>query len=149
MKEIPSSTDQLVVYGDFHGFTPEELFQYWIRPDLMTQWWPKIAEIDSRVGGAYRFSWPDQNWFLQGIYGLLDPGKHLRFSWTWNHEPGVYEPLWVDVYFAEIDLGTRMSIFHGPYTDSESDQSARQGNIEGWIHFCSLLAGLRVGDPEC
>jgi uncharacterized protein YndB with AHSA1/START domain len=148
MKQIPSASDQLVVYGDFHGFTPDELFDHWIDPELVTQWWPRQVVIDPREGGAYRFTWPDQGWFLQGTYGAFVRGKHLRFSWTWNFEPGVYEPLWVDIYFMEIDHGTRMSIFHGPYSDSESDQGARQGNLEGWIHFCSRLAGLRVGEPE-
>jgi len=148
MKQIPSSTDALVVYGDFHGFTPNELFDYWVNPELVTEWWPKVVEIDPRVGGAYRFSWPEQEWFLQGTYSVFDPGKQLKFGWTWNHEPGVYEPLWVDIYFMEIDNGTRMAIYHGPYTDTESDQGARQGNLEGWIHFGSRLAGLRVGEAE-
>lgn len=148
MKQIPSSLDQLVVYGDFHGFSPEELYDYWVTPELLTQWWPAVVEVDHRDGGAYRFSWPDQNWFLQGTYGAVERGKHLRFSWTWNHEPGIWEPLWVDLFFEAIDNGTRLAIFHGPYSDSESDQGARKGNVEGWIHFCSRLAGLRVGEPE-
>jgi uncharacterized protein YndB with AHSA1/START domain len=148
MKQIPSALDLLVVYGDFHGFTPNELFDYWTKPELVTQWWPKVAEINPREGGTYRFSWPEQEWFLQGVYEVFAPGERLRFGWTWNHEPGIYEPLWVDIFFAEIENGTRMSIFHGPYTDTESDQGARQGNLEGWIHFGSRLAGLRVGDPE-
>jgi uncharacterized protein YndB with AHSA1/START domain len=148
MKQIPSSTDILVVYGDFHGFTPEELFDYWVEPELITQWWPKVAEVDPGIGGNYRFTWPEQQWFLHGVYAEFERGKRLKFGWTWNHEPGIYEPLWVDIHFMEIDHGTRMSIFHGPYTDSESDQGARQGNLEGWIHFGSRLAGLRVGESE-
>lgn len=148
MKQIPSSADILVVYGDFHGFSPDELFDYWVKPELITQWWPKVVEIDPREGGIYRFSWPEQGWFLQGSYTAFVPGKQLKFTWTWNQEPGVYEPLWVDIHFMPIDHGTRMAIYHGPYTDSESDQGARQGNLEGWIHFCSRLAGLRVGEPE-
>ena len=146
MKEIPSSPDILVTYGDFLGFSPEELFDYWVTPELITSWWPKVALIDPKVGGAYRFSWPESGTYLQGTYGAFDRGKHLKFSWTWNHEPGVYEPLWVDLYFMPIDGGTRLSIFHGPYTDSEGDQIARQGNLEGWIHFGMLLAGQRIGD---
>ena len=146
MIEIPSATDFLVVYGEFMNFSPEELFDYWVKPELMTQWWPPVAEIKAEIGGTYRFSWPEQDWFLQGTYSHLERGKRIRFSWTWNHEPGVYEPLWVDVLFMPIDGGTRMSIFHSSYSDSESDQHARKGNIEGWIHFGMRLAGLRPGE---
>jgi uncharacterized protein YndB with AHSA1/START domain len=147
MKEIPTNPEQVVVYGDFHGFEPEELFTYWIEPERVTQWWPKVVEIDARPGGNYKFSWPDQGWHLQGSYAVVDPGKHLRFSWTWNPESG-FDPLWVDIYFMPIEGGTRAAIFQGPYSLTDADQEARQGNIEGWIHFGSRLAGLRAGEPE-
>ncbi len=145
MKQIPSPADHLVVYGDFPGFAPEDLYEYWVNPDLLKQWWPEVVENDLRVGGTYRFSWPAPNWFLQGTYGELDPGKRLRFSWTWNHEPGVFEPLWVDVFFMPIEGGTRLSIFHGLFSESESDQAARAGCMEGWIHFGQKLASLKAG----
>lgn len=148
MTQIPSAHDLLVVYGDFHGFTPEELFDHWVKPDLITQWWPVEAIIEPREGGAYRLSWPEQDWVLQGNYKAFVCGEHLAFTWNWNHEPAVIQPLSVDVYFMPIENGTRMSIFHGPYASSEGDQGARQGNLEGWIHFCSRLAGLREGEPE-
>jgi len=148
MKEIPSAPEILVVYGDFHGFTPEELFDHWVTPDLLTQWWPSAAEIDPREGGTYAFSWPEQEWHLRGTFGAFERGKHLRFSWTWDHEPSVEQPLWVDLYFMPIDNGTRLSIVHGRYTTSEGDQGARQGNLEGWIHFGMRLAGLRLGEAE-
>ncbi len=148
MKQIPSVSDTLVVYGDFHGFSPEELFDHWVLPDLLTLWWPQIADNEPHEGGSYRFSWPDQNWYLQGSYTVFQRGEHLRFSWKWNHEPEVDEPIWVDVCFMAIDHGTRMSIFHGPYSDSEKDQVSHQGILEGWIHFGSRLAGLRVGETE-
>ncbi len=146
MIEIPSSSDILLVYGEFMNFTPEELFDYWVKPDLIIQWWPPVVEINAEVGGAYRFTWPELQTFLQGTYSHVDRGRRWRFSWTWNHEPGVYEPLWVDIHFMPIDHGTRMSIMHGPFSNSESDQQARKGVIEGWIHFGMRLAGLRPGE---
>ncbi len=148
MKQIPSPFDKLVVYGDFHGFSPEELFDHWVMPTLLTRWWHVNAEVVPRVGGVYRFYWPEQYWFLQGTFEVFDRGERLRFGWTWNHEPGIYEPLWVDLSFMPIENGTRLAIYHGPYENTEVEQGARQGNLEGWIHFGSKLAGLRVGDPE-
>ena len=146
MKEIPSGTERLVLYGDFFNFTPEELFDYWVVPELLTQWWPKVAEIDPKVGGSYHFSWPEQDWLLRGTFEEFERGKRLRFSWIWNHPPGQQAPLWVELFFMPIENGTRLSIFHGPYADIESDQGAKQGHLEGWIHFGMRLAGLRPGD---
>ncbi len=146
MKEIPSSPDILVVYGDFINFTPEDLFDYWVKPELVTLWWPKVAEIDPRVGGIYRFSWPEQDWNLFGTFGSFEFGKHLQFTWTWTHSAVTDLPLTVDLYFMPIENGTRLSIFQGPYTNSSVDQGARQGNIEGWVHFGMRLAGLRPGE---
>jgi uncharacterized protein YndB with AHSA1/START domain len=148
MKQIPSPTDVMVVYGDFHGFTPEELFDYWVVPELVTQWWSNVAESDAREGGSYCFSWPEQGWRLRGTYDAFERGKRLKFGWNWDHEPDVHQHMRVDVHFMPIENGTRIGIYHSSYSESEADQGERQGHLEGWIHFGSRLAGLRVGEAE-
>ncbi len=146
MIEVPSPSDRIVVVGDFKDFTPEELYDHWTRSDLLEYWWPAKAEADPKIGGHYAFSWPDMGWYLQGNYTAAEPGKHLGFTWTWNHEPGTYEPLQVDLYFAPIEEGTRLAIYHGPFTAENT--GSRQGIIEGWLHFGMRLAGLRRRTEE-
>lgn len=144
MIEVPSSPDRVVVVGEFEGFAPEELFDYFVEPTKLVQWWPQVVTNDPREGGAYRFEWPQPGYYLHGTYTAFARGEHLGFTWTWNHDPGTYEPLQVDLYFQAIDGGTRLGIHHGPFAGE--DTAARQGVIEGWIHFGMRLAGLRIGD---
>jgi uncharacterized protein YndB with AHSA1/START domain len=30
--------------------SPEALFGYWVRPELLREWWPPVAVIEPRVG---------------------------------------------------------------------------------------------------
>jgi uncharacterized protein YndB with AHSA1/START domain len=146
MIEVPSLPEQVVVVGEFPFYKPEELFAYWVTPELLKEWWPPEAEVDPRLGGKYRFSWPSMNWHLSGEYTTFEQGKELGFTWSWNHDPSSFEPLQVTVFFMETADGTRMSIFHGPFAGSDAE--ARQGILEGWIHFGMRLAGLRRTEPE-
>ncbi len=148
MIEVPSSRDRIVLVGEFHGFAPDELFDHFITPDLLVSWWPKEATVEPYVEGSYAFSWPEQNWHLRGKYNAFDRGQHLGFTWAWDHGPEGEVPLQVDLYFAPLDEGhgTKMSIFHGPFLDTEQGKGDRQGIVEGWIHFGMKMAGLRAGE---
>jgi uncharacterized protein YndB with AHSA1/START domain len=146
MRQIPSAPEIAVVSGDFEQFTPEELYDYFTSPGLLTRWWPTDAEVDRQVGGEYHFAWPANDWHLRGKYTALDPSSHIGFTWSWDHEPSHITPKLVDIWFMPMyEHGSRLAIYHGPFDTSESDQSARQGIVEGWIHFGMALAGMRVG----
>src|SRR5579859_7869361 len=82
-----SSASNIVVAADFPGCTPEKLFNYFIEPDLLRQWWVPEAEVDARPDGAYDMAWPRQNWHLRGHYVVFQPGKELAFTWKWDHHP--------------------------------------------------------------
>jgi len=146
VKQIPSAPELAVISGDFEQFAPEEIFAYFTDAEKIVQWWPKVAEIDARVGGSYRLSWPDNDWHLRGVFTALEPGRHIGFTWAWDHEPSVTLHKQVDIWLQPLfESGSRVAVFHGPFTTSEDDQSARQGIVEGWIHFGMNLAGLREG----
>lgn len=149
VKDVSPSKDRIRVVGEFTAFTPQELFDHFVKPELAVQWWPREATIDPRVGGSYKFSWPQQDWRLQGEYTVFEPGKRLGFTWSWDHDRSKYEPLQVDLAFEPIeDGGTQLTIDHYPWVDTEAEQTDRQGVIEGWIHFGMRLAGLRSGEAE-
>jgi uncharacterized protein YndB with AHSA1/START domain len=146
MIEIPSPKDRLIVCGDFEAYTPEELFDHWVIPQLVVRWWPQEARIEPRLGGRYDFVWPDMGWLLAGEYTAFERGVHLGFTWSWNHEPPEDQPLQVDLYFqALVEGATRLAIYQGPYGDSEKEREARQGNLEGWIHFGRRLRRWALG----
>jgi uncharacterized protein YndB with AHSA1/START domain len=145
MIEVPSDSRRVVVVGDFPGFTPAELFEHWIDPELVARWWAPSALAEASVGGRYRFEWPEMDWVLEGRYTAIEAAKHLGFTWRWHHEAEQDAELHVDVFFAPLAEGSRMSIFHGEFADPEK----RQGILEGWLHFGMRLAALRNrGDVE-
>ncbi|HWD39270.1 MAG TPA: SRPBCC family protein [Fimbriimonas sp.] len=146
MHQVPSDPTQAVIVGDFDAFSPDQLFDYFTRPELLTQWWPKEATVDLRVGGSFAMSWPEQNWHLRGQYLAVEPGRRLSFTWNWDHEPVNHGLQTVDLWILRMhDTGSRLGIFHGPFQANEADQEARQGVIEGWIHFGMHLGGLVPG----
>ena len=137
---IPSSDDTLIITASFPTCSAEVLFEFWIQPYLLIQWWPQVAEVEPRLGGAYHLSWPQRNWHLRGWYTLFEPGKKLAFSWQWDHHP-VRED--VIVTFEPLEeQGTTLTIVHGPYDDSKQSQEDRQGHIGGWLYFLARLQNL-------
>jgi len=86
--------------------TPERLFRLWTDPAQLRHWWRMDgpgwafagAEIDLRVGGAYRLSMtgPDgQEHVAVGVYRELAPPVRLAFTWDWENPahrtmPGAY-----------------------------------------------------------
>ena len=145
MTDVSPAQSSIRVTGDFGGFTPTDLFDYWVQPELLVQWWPREAEVDPKVGGRYTFRWPEQDWVLSGTYTSFEPGAKLGFTWAWNHDLNK-SPTQVDLTFEEIDAGTRLTIDHGAWDDSQEAQDERKGVIEGWIHFGMRLAGLHRGE---
>ena len=146
MIEVPSDPSQLVLVGEFPFYTPQDLFDSFTVPELIVAWWPKVAAVEPTVGGAYEFAWPEQEWKLFGTYTAFERGKHLGFTWRWNHGPQEAEPLQVDIYYLETENGSRMSIYHGPFVGEDAKE--RDGIREGWIHFTMLLAGLRREESQ-
>ena len=141
LEQIPTAIDRLTIAANFPQFSPDVLFEYWTKPNLMCQWWPQQAEIDPREGGAYHFSWPQMGWSLRGRYVKFNIGRSLSFTWKWAHEAS--PPRQVEILFDALpDGGTQITLTHGFYTDSAEDQEERQGHLEGWTHFLGRLQQL-------
>src|SRR4051794_2285984 len=115
MTDISTSNDQLVLSGGFESYDPSELFAMWVVPDFLKRWWPEVAEVQSGVGGDYKFSWPGRNWILEGVYTSWEPGAKLGFTWHWNFDSSDTPHLQVEVLFAaRPEGGTEMTIKHWP-----------------------------------
>jgi len=96
MHQVPSAMDVAVVCGDFPGKLPDELFEQFASAEKLMAWWAKEAVMDARVGGKYRLSWPQQGWHLFGKILSFEPGKHLAWTWKWEHEDETFPPQRVD-----------------------------------------------------
>lgn len=155
MIDTSANKSELVLSGVFDGYEQSEMFAMWVVPDFLERWWPEFATVKSGLGGNYHFTWPERGWVLDGEYTAWIPGLELGFTWCWTHDPSTSTKLNVFVRFTSADNGgTCVTIRQGTYSDSESDQIAREGHKEGWMHFCMRLAGLRPGElshnePAC
>jgi uncharacterized protein YndB with AHSA1/START domain len=137
IEQIPSPSNVVIITADFPTCSPEELFSYFTKPDLLRQWWVPESEIDARPNGTYNMIWPKQNWHLRGHYSVFQPGKALAFTWQWDHHP--IERM-VEISFNPLaSPGTHLTITHNSYTESVEDSEERKGHIEGWLYLITRL----------
>jgi uncharacterized protein YndB with AHSA1/START domain len=128
----------MIVTVDLATFSPQKAFDYFTRPELLTRWWPQEASVEPRAGGVYRMGWPAMNWELSGRYSIFEPAERLAFTWQWSHRPDLPART-VDVVFEPAGQGSRLTVTHGLYGDTDAEQDDRQSHIDGWIHFLSKL----------
>lgn len=143
VRQIESEPDELVVEADFPGFTPVSLYEHFTQPDLLTRWWPPKARVELAEDGAYELTWPENGWTLGGRVRAFERGKRFAFTWKWVHEGATDEDRTVTVVFGEVGGVARIRLTHGPYGESEGEQEARKGHLQGWEYFLTRLHGLK------
>lgn len=136
-EEQSGPADRLTMRARVIGRSVARVYRDWTEPSLLMAWWPVHAEINPRVGGSYHFSWPTRGWHLRGKFLEVLPEERLRFTWTWDHEPGVTKE--VEVRFAGEGSGVRVDVVHGPYDQSSSDVELRNSHRDGWMYFLGRL----------
>jgi uncharacterized protein YndB with AHSA1/START domain len=121
------------------------VFDAWTSPEVMRRWWhagadwdTPVAEVDLRVGGAFRITMrrPDgQEYTGSGEYTVVEPPERLEFTWTWEGEDLGARSL-VEVEFHERDGATTVVVTHSGLADDESARS----HSEGWHEVLHNLA---------
>ncbi len=144
IQQLPSSESELRLAADFYDFSPERLFAYWTRPDLVTQWWPRQAEVAPGASGGYVFTFPEIHKTLRGRYTVFAPGRALTFTWAWDDDPPREPPIVVALTFTPLPTsrGTRLTLVQGPYAATPADQALRASHLEGWQYFLGRLQRL-------
>ncbi len=77
----------------------EEVFDAWTNPEVLRRWWAAgpgwrtaLAEVDLRVGGAYRLSMEDPDagtlHTVRGEYREVRRPERLVYSWSWEEAGG-------------------------------------------------------------
>ena len=85
-------------------------------------WWPAATHslsrdaatrclLDATPGGAVEEAAPDGARHRWGTVESVEPGQLLRFSWHPGREPDSAQ--WVEVRFAPVRAGTRVTLTHG------------------------------------
>jgi len=118
----------------------------WTRPERLKTWWGPAgvmcphAEIDLRVGGAYRISnaFPDGRVIvIAGVFDIVERPSLLVFSWHIEGEPGLPEK--VSVSFDPLPDGdrTEVTVRH----ERIASATARKSHEMGWLGCLDSLAG--------
>jgi uncharacterized protein YndB with AHSA1/START domain len=128
--------DELLISRTFDA--PAALmFELWTDPAHFKNWMGpgsyecRHAEIDLRVGGAYRGmikSPDDESWF-GGVYREIESPSRLVFTFKWDKGPsGERETLVTITFREEADGRTTMTFHQTPFMDVER----RNAHIGGW-----------------
>jgi uncharacterized protein YndB with AHSA1/START domain len=102
--------DQILIRREFDA--PKHLvFKAWTTPELVSRWWPgrrgkmATAEIDLRVGGAWRYVMDAQGGFevaFHGEYREIVPNERLVYTEIYEGAPEAGAVVNV-VTFTEVD----------------------------------------------
>jgi uncharacterized protein YndB with AHSA1/START domain len=122
--------------------SPEQVFEYFTRPEAIVRWMGNHAVLDPREGGEFTL---DINGVpVRGRYLVVD--RPHRLVVTWGHAgsdtlpPGAST---VEITLTPDNGGTTVRVEHRGLPDSEATQHAL-----GWPHFLERLTTAGAGgDP--
>lgn len=127
--------------------SPERVFAAWTDPEKLIQWFGPTetipgsvkADMDVRVGGAYRISFRTEDGEYHqvgGTYREIVPDRRLVFSWAWHSTPERESV--VTVSLRPDGAATLLSLHHAQFFD----QAARDGHEHGWTGTMDKLERL-------
>jgi uncharacterized protein YndB with AHSA1/START domain len=129
----------------------EAVFDAWTNPEVLRRWWivnpawsAPVAEVDLRVGGAYRLSMRDpdaeQPHTVCGVYREVRRPERLVYTWAWEDAEGeTGHTSTITVQFIGEGERTRVVLEHSGLESQESLE--RHGH--GW-EACLQSLGREV-----
>jgi uncharacterized protein YndB with AHSA1/START domain len=129
--------DELIITRTFDA-PASVLFALWSQPEHLKRWMGPsqfacpVAEIDFRIGGAYRAmiksSEHGESWF-GGVYREIQPNKRLVFTFAWDNDgPSAGVETLVTIDFEERGGKTVQTFHQRPFLDVER----RDSHVGGW-----------------
>jgi uncharacterized protein YndB with AHSA1/START domain len=141
---VKIADDELLIMRTFDA-PASVLFALWSKPEHMKRWMGPSnftcpeAEIDFRVGGAYRalITSPEhgENWF-GGIYREIVPNRRLVFTFAWDNDgPSAGVETLVTITFEEKGRKTVQTFHQKPFPTVER----RDSHVGGWTEAFDKL----------
>jgi uncharacterized protein YndB with AHSA1/START domain len=122
----------------------DEVFRWFVQPELLVRWIGVAARLEPRPGGVFRFEITEGEW-CSGRYLEVVPGRRVVVTWGWDSgvipvPPGSST---VTVDLEEHPDGTLVRLVH-----SDLAPEVRPLHAEGWSRFLPRLAAVVAGrDP--
>ena len=115
---------------------PEKVWRAWTEPQALSRWFGPAdtqavtrAELDVRVGGAWRIAFrttDGQEHGVSGVYQQVEPPRRLSFTWAWQSTPERVSLVTIEL--EPVDGGCELRFRH----DRFFDQQARDNHQRGW-----------------
>jgi uncharacterized protein YndB with AHSA1/START domain len=125
----------------------ERVFKAWTDPNQLARWfgpsdeYTAKAEIDLRVGGAYRLEMHHSGGNVHAVVGtyreIIVPEK-LSFTWQW--EGSLAPDTLVTIDFVSIGNSTEITMTHQKFTDLETRNRHNEGWSGGFARLERMLA---------
>jgi uncharacterized protein YndB with AHSA1/START domain len=131
----------------------ERAFAAWTEPAQLRRWSSpegvevSDAEVDLRVGGAYRILMrgPEgQRYTAFGTYREIEPPRRLVYTWDWEEKEHAVGETLVTVDFVDRGDATEVILTHEGFPAAE----AASGHEEGWASCLNRLDFFLGGDAD-
>jgi len=115
----------------------DDVFEAWTDAEVFKRWWgppgttTTAAEIDARVGGAYRITMrlaEGEIVYLRGKFLEVERPSKLVYTWAWEEDDAIGPESRVTVAFAAAGAETDVTVYHEQLPSDES----RDRHSHGW-----------------
>jgi uncharacterized protein YndB with AHSA1/START domain len=140
----PPATEDVVACETVVPAPPQEVFRWFVQPELLVRWIGVDAQLEPRPGGRFRFEITGGQW-CSGRYLEVVPGRRVVFTWGWDSGAIPVPPgsSTVAVDLLEHPEGTLVKLVH-----RDLAPEVRRLHAEGWSRFLPRLAAVVAGrDP--
>jgi uncharacterized protein YndB with AHSA1/START domain len=121
----------------------DEVFRYFVDPELFGQWMAGGAALDPRPGGLVRWTHPNGD-TVSGRYVEIDPPRRLVFTYGWERSEVEIPPGSTTVeirLMSQADGSTVVTLVHRGLDGRAAD--AHRG---GWAHYLNRLRRTAEGE---
>jgi uncharacterized protein YndB with AHSA1/START domain len=144
--------EQILVAREFNA--PRHLvYKAWTTPELVKRWWPghrgevKIAEIDLRVGGTWRFVMVTHDGNEVGFHGEyreIVPNERIVSTEVYEGMPEEGEPAVNTVTFTEVDGRTILTLLTQVASKEIRDMIVSSGMEVGMQEQLDILEQIAI-----